>query len=159
IWLDESYCNQHHVARYSYYRPGDVVKRGNKGRRWIIVHAGGSCGWVGEPMVFEAKHGSGDYHENMNWTVFRNYFDSLCQWMQDRYPGKKVIFHMDNAAYHKKIEGMPATLSAMKKSQLQDWLRQNGATEELLAEYKTKKQLYELARGDPRFKGIPNRTP
>ena len=33
VWLDESYCNQYHVAQRTWYREGDIVKRGNKGRR------------------------------------------------------------------------------------------------------------------------------
>src|SRR5215470_4958247 len=49
VWLDESYCNQHHVAQRSWFREDDTVKRGNKGRRWVIVHAGGCDGWCGEP--------------------------------------------------------------------------------------------------------------
>jgi DDE superfamily endonuclease len=154
IWLDESYCHQYHVARYSWYRGGDTVKRGNKGKRWIIVNAGGSCGWVGDPLVFEAKKKSSDYHDNMNWDTFRSYFEKLCTWMQEEFSDQKVVFHLDNASYHKKIDGLKRPLSKLKKAELQNWLKSVGAKEEDIVGRK-RNELYALARDDPKYKGIP----
>jgi hypothetical protein len=45
-------------------------------------------------------------------------FSRIVQVDADRAPWK-VIFHMDNAAYHKKIEGLPAALSKLNKGQLE----------------------------------------
>jgi hypothetical protein len=170
IWLDESYCNQYHVARSSWYTKNETVKRGTgKGKRWIIAHAGGSCGWVGEPMVYpaakdknkkKAKSGGGnggstsntvtaattaasasvfddndDYHESMNADAFKQYFEKLCRWMKNNYPGRKVIFHMDNAPYHTKIEGLRVgkrSLSSSSKAVIIKWLKDRGATDEEL---------------------------
>jgi transposase len=118
VWLDESYCNQHHVAKKSWFREGDTVKRGNKGRRWVIVHAGGRDGWCGEPRVFEARSKSDDYHDNMNSRIFEEYFRDLCEALLergDRY--QKIVFHMDNAKYHKRIEGLSCGLSSLRKGE------------------------------------------
>jgi hypothetical protein len=124
IWLDESYCNQNHVARYSWYGKGDTVKRKKgKGRRWVIVYAGGpECGWVGNPEVFEGCS-TGDYHENMDSERFLKYFEKLCIWMRNKYGERKVVFHMDNAPYHKKIDGLKKPLSKLNKSELVAWLQ------------------------------------
>jgi len=84
VWLDESYCNQHHVAKRSWFREGDVVKRGNKGRRWVILHAGGREGWCGVPCVFQARSSSKDYHDNMNGRIFEEYFRDLCECLLNR---------------------------------------------------------------------------
>jgi hypothetical protein len=61
VWLDELYCNQHHIGKKSWYREGNIVKMGNKGRRFVIINANGKEGWCGESMVFEAKSNSSDY--------------------------------------------------------------------------------------------------
>ena len=79
VWLDESYCNQHHVAKRSWFRDGDIVKRGNKGRRWVILYAGGRNGWCGNSYVFEANSNRKDYHDNMNGSIFEQYFRDLCE--------------------------------------------------------------------------------
>jgi len=44
LYLDESYCNQHYVGGKTWTRPGDLVRRGKRGRRWVIVHCGGKEG-------------------------------------------------------------------------------------------------------------------
>ena len=69
FWLDESSCNQY-VAKRSWFREGDGVKRGNKGRRWVIFQAGGRDGWCGTSCVFQASSSSEDYHDNMNGRIF-----------------------------------------------------------------------------------------
>jgi len=61
---------------------------------------------------------------------------------------------MDNAKYHKRIEGLPRCLSALRKDELKTWLLSKGATSEQL-EPLNKKELYELARDNPTYKGTP----
>jgi hypothetical protein len=172
LWLDESYCHQHHVARQSWYREGDVVKRKGggsggrgRGRRWILVYAGGGdmlhddWGWFGEPEIFQGKNGDNDdYHKNMNSDVFGKYFEGLCAWMQKEYPGREVVFHMDNAGYHKKIVGGGGRLSGAKKHEIITWLRSKNVPENLLYKskddkrYKTKAELYQLTKQE-KYKG------
>ena len=84
----------------------------------MILHAGGAeCGWVGEPLVEQAKTSNGDYHKNMDSEMFLDYFEKLCKWMKERFRRRKVVFHMDNASYHKKIAGLEEgeTLSGLRK--------------------------------------------
>src|SRR3954470_6590362 len=39
LYLDESYCNQHYVGGKTWYRPGDLVRRGKRGLRRVILIA------------------------------------------------------------------------------------------------------------------------
>jgi hypothetical protein len=41
VWLDQTYVNQYHVSPMAWYFDDMTVRRGNKGRRYIILHAGG----------------------------------------------------------------------------------------------------------------------
>src|SRR4051812_4413561 len=61
---------------------------------------------------------------------------------------------MDNAKYHKRIEGLSHGLSTLRKEQLKTWLLSKGATVEQLKTL-TWKELYELARDNLLYKGIP----
>jgi hypothetical protein len=120
LWQDESYCNQHYVGKRSWFRPGDIVRRGNRGRRWVIIHCGGADGWVGDSFIFEANSGEADYHKNMNATTFENYFTNLCSKILSKYPEDRVrndgvYIYMDNAAYHKRVEGLQGGISKLKK--------------------------------------------
>jgi hypothetical protein len=143
IWLDESYCNQRHVAPRTWFSKKDkkdTVKRGSgKGPRWMIVHAGSAeCGWIGEPLVVKAKKtNSGDYHKNMDSDMFQSYFEDLCKHVKEKFPDRrKVVFHMDNASYHKKVVGLEnETLSGLKKKQLLKWLKDQGAENNEMYEY------------------------
>src|SRR5215472_7842555 len=103
-------------------------------------------------MVFEAKNGDkDDYHKNMNAEVFSEYFEGLCKWMQATYPGRKVVFHMDNAGYHKKIDGGNVKLWRATKMEIIKWLREQNVPKDLLYKpgsykYKNKDILYKLTR-------------
>ncbi|KAG0055095.1 hypothetical protein BGZ83_009622 [Gryganskiella cystojenkinii] len=79
-----------------------TVLRKNKGRRWCIIYAGSEEGWMGEPWVWEADNRSADYHENMNATMFEKYMTALCEWCKTHYPGREIVFCMDNAKYHRR---------------------------------------------------------
>ena len=61
---------------------------------------------------------------------------------------------MDNATYHKRIEGLPRCLSSLRKEELRSWLLLQGADIEQLQNL-TRKELYELARDNPIYKGTP----
>jgi hypothetical protein len=84
-------------------------KEKNRGRRYVIVHAGGVDGWVGEPLIWEAKTGSkGDYHDNMNADIFEDYMRKLCLACKEK-GYSKVVFCMDNAKYHRREFVDPGT--------------------------------------------------
>lgn len=128
-----------------------IVKRGNKGRRYIIVHAGGKEGWIGVPYIFEATSKSGDYHDNMNSSNFENYFKELCKYCKEVLKKDNVIFCMDNAKYHRRedghIIGSDRTLSQMNKAELIKRLYNNGVKETTVNLSKMlKPALYEMAK-------------
>ncbi|GJJ67773.1 hypothetical protein EMPS_00119 [Entomortierella parvispora] len=102
VYIDETFCNQNHVANKSWFMPGMLVVRKNKGKRYCILHAGCTFGWIGEPKVWPAKYeGTSDYHENMNSAIFERYLSDFCT--QCRTEGHEdVVFVMDNAKYHRR---------------------------------------------------------
>ena len=52
-------------------------------------------------MVFRGKVGKGDYHDNMDGTMFMKWIDErLVPTVRAKYPGKAVYLVMDNAPYH-----------------------------------------------------------
>lgn len=73
--------------------------RTNRGRLYVIIHAGSALGWIGLPHVWEAKSRGDDYHSNMNTDIFKDYMKDLCKHCQNM-DYAKVVFCMDNAAYH-----------------------------------------------------------
>lgn len=77
-----------------------MVLHKNKGHHWCIIYAGSEEGWMGKPWVWEANSHSADYHENMNGNMFEHYMTALCEWCKTKYPGRKIVFCMDNAKYH-----------------------------------------------------------
>ena len=91
----------------------------------------------------------------MNAQIFEDYFQDLCESLLER--GSKyqsVVIHMDNAKYHKRVDGLSRCLSSLRKGELKNWLLLKGAEPEQL-EKMTRKQLYELARDKPEYKGVP----
>ncbi|KAF9399988.1 hypothetical protein BGZ76_007806, partial [Entomortierella beljakovae] len=71
-------------------------KAAKRGRRYVIVHAGNSEGWIGEPLIWEARIGDGDYHKNMDGDIFEKYMENLCKVCKDK-GHQKVVFYLDNA--------------------------------------------------------------
>jgi len=61
IYLDETFINKNHSARYTWYKEEDgpwVNKPSGVGPRLIVVHAMTGNGWVnGAQLVFQAKNG------------------------------------------------------------------------------------------------------
>ncbi|KAF8984258.1 hypothetical protein BGZ46_008431, partial [Entomortierella lignicola] len=150
VWIDESYCNQHHVNNMSWYTEGMTVKRSNKGRRYIIVHTGSELGWIGEPKIWVANDPSGDYHKNMNSEAFEEYFLGLCRFCaKEGHP--KVVFCMDNAKYHRReATSINKCLSSLRKAELIQRLVDMGANGEAIKGL-TVRQLKDMAK-EERFK-------
>jgi hypothetical protein len=150
VWIDESYCNQHHVNNMSWYTEGMTVKRSNKGRRYIIVHAGSEQGWMGEPKIWVANDPSGDYHKNMNSEAFEEYFRELCRFCEKN-GHRKVVFCMDNAKYHRReATSINKCLSSLRKVEVIQRLVDMGADGEAIKGL-TVRQLKDMAK-EERFK-------
>ena len=125
IYLDETFVNKNHSARYTWYREQDgpwVNKPSGVGPRMIMVHAISRDGWVeGAELIFQAKKRTGDYHGQMNWCNFSRWFES--QLMPNIPEGAVVV--LDNARYHNVLveDFFPSAKST--KAELQAWLDHN----------------------------------
>ena len=92
-----------------------------KGRRLIILHAGGVDGWVeGADLVSRSKTNSTDYHDEMN---SKHYMEWMTQQLLPRLEEPTVII-LDNASYHNKQKDKPPT-STDKKDDIKTWLDQH----------------------------------
>ena len=80
VWLDETWCNQSHTVskRWSDAGPStdhQCVPPSGKGKRLIILHAGGDSGFVDSAgLVFVGNTKSSDYHDEMNSRHFNEWF-------------------------------------------------------------------------------------
>ncbi len=141
IYLDESYINKNHSRDDTWYLEDDggiISKPTGKGERLIIVNAISENGWIpNAKLVFKAAKKTDDYHSNMNWEVFKDWFESK---LLKNIPENSVI-HMDNAAYHNVLseETFPKASHSMKR--LQEWLDLNKYP---WREDMIKSELYEL---------------
>jgi transposase len=126
-YQDESYINQFHSDDRTWFAPSspsknEVSRAPSKGKRMIIVHSitrdgllyvdeNGSPAIAGNnvsteaknaELVFEGHYADGDYHKNMNADVFSSWLrNRFIPAFNARYPGKKCILVLDNAAYHR----------------------------------------------------------
>jgi hypothetical protein len=73
----------------------------SRGKRIIILHAGGTAGWVSNGLLLFAKNiqdSSADYHQDMDHKLFEQWFKNK---LLTNIPRGSVIV-MDNASYHSK---------------------------------------------------------
>ena len=126
VYLDEIYINKNHSARFTWYPEEDgpwVNKPSGVGPRLIVVHAISRDGWVRDAeLVFEAKKRTGDYHGQMNWNNFSQWFET--QLMPNIPEGALVV--LDNAKYHNVLVEDFFPNGSSTKEELRDWLTRNG---------------------------------
>ena len=125
IYLDETYINQNHSGRFTWYLKEDgpwVNKPSGKGPRLIIVNAITVNGWVnGAELVFQAKKRTGDYHGQMNWDNFSKWFRNQ---LLPNIPTNSIII-MDNAKYHNVLAEETFPSPSTNKQELREWLSRN----------------------------------
>ena len=124
VYTDETWVNAHHNNEYIWVDSdgsGGWKVPSGKGRRLIILHAGGVDGWVeGADLVFRSKTNSTDYHDEMN---SKHYMEWMTQQLLPRLEEPTVII-LDNASYHNKQKDKPPT-STDKKDDIKTWLDQH----------------------------------
>jgi transposase len=112
--------------------------------RYIIVNAGNIDGFIPNiGRIFRSKKKSGDYHSEMNAETFE-------EWLKDMLLAldKPSLIILDNASYHSRLhEKQPTT--AWRKSELQNWLRENNI---LYSALDTKNSLLQICRANYREK-------
>jgi hypothetical protein len=125
VYLDESYINKNHSNDNTWYFEEDGIiigKPTGKGDLLIIVDAITKDGWVPNArLVFKASKKTGDYHANMNWNNFS-------EWFQEKLLkniSENSLIIMDNAAYHNVLaeEAFPKKSHSVKS--LREWLSNN----------------------------------
>ncbi len=126
VYLDETFINKNHSDQFTWYSGDDgpdVNKPAGKGIRMIVVNAIMRDGWVSNAqLIFEAKRKTGDYHGQMNWDNFSEWFAE--QLLPD-IPENSIII-MDNASYHNTAEESSFPKSDARKEKLWKWLDDNG---------------------------------
>lgn len=124
VYLDETYCHTNHMPGKCWCgdKVGRVERSRSKGSLTIILHAITKDSWLTcdddsghrpEPeefqsgqvltsqMIWRGKIGRGDYHENMDGTMFEKWLtERLIPTFKAKYPGKVMYLVMDNAPYH-----------------------------------------------------------
>lgn len=125
VYLDETYINKNHSQRLTWYQEEDgpwVNKPSGVGPRLIIVNAIAHTGWIaGAQLVFEAKKRTGDYHGQMNWENFSNWFEKQ---LFPNIPERSLIV-LDNARYHNVLVDKRFPMPSSTRDELRDWLTRN----------------------------------
>jgi hypothetical protein len=119
-YMDESYVNLNHKIRFTWYDPtvelsNEVGGNSGKGERAIIIHSISKFGRVGDKIeeknlgvpansaehFFKGGEVDGDYHKNMNSTLFINWVNNrFIPAFNHKFPHQKCILVLDNAPYH-----------------------------------------------------------
>jgi len=128
VYVDETWVNENDSPFKKWTSPEGETSNpppSGKGKRLIILHAGSAeSGFIdGCELVFKAKKGEGDYHAEMNTTVFMDWFTNTLIPALDS-PSVIVI---DNAVYHNKItEQSQSPVSSHRKGEMIGWLGLQG---------------------------------
>ncbi|XP_050501612.1 uncharacterized protein LOC126881397 isoform X3 [Diabrotica virgifera virgifera] len=141
-YLDETWYDTHDTVKKGWTDGSSMCipeMPANKGLRLIIVHCGGSEGWVPNALKLCGKKMEDcnvDYHKNMEADIFEDWFEnSLIPNLE-----KNSVIVLDNASYHsRQLTKIPNTSS--KKADLQNFLMENDLYFE---DFYTKKQLIEV---------------
>jgi len=125
VYLDESYVNKNHSKDLVWYYDDDgpwIQKPTGKGERLIIMNAITKDGWVpGAKVIFKSTRKTGDYHGQMNQTMFTKWFEEK---LLPNIPAQSLII-MDNAAYHNVLSPSSAPTPSCKKEEIRSWLEKN----------------------------------
>ena len=142
FYLDETWINSNHTPKKCWVdkdEKGGVNVPIGKGKRLIVVHAGGHNGFIPEAkLCFVSKSNSQDYHDEMNGKHFEEWIETK---VLPNLPKGSVIV-MDNASYHS-VRSEKAPTSNSKKEDMKNWLLQNNVS---VPEKINKKDLYELVK-------------
>ena len=128
VYMDETYCHQHHMPSRAWQEDESTdgavrcERTRSKGNMLIILHSLSKHGllfktnrhgdrpepdeWQGgkvltTEMIFQSKKARGDYHENMNGTMFLKWLKNrLFPTFKALYGKRKLVLVLDNAPYH-----------------------------------------------------------
>jgi hypothetical protein len=148
-YTDESYLHTAHANQYCWCAPSSPSRnqvRGapSKGKRLILLHAMTKYGLLSAPrrgrsaaapsnvvsdedltceLIFEGLIDSEDYHKNVSGQIFMQWISNrLIPTFQRRFPHKKLILVLDNAAYHHPRGEDWVNPNKMTKLELATWI-------------------------------------
>lgn len=131
IFLDETWIYQNGSQLRQWVHDTDMKgnpgKIKNEGKRFTILHAGCSSGFLnGCSLILDNKIQHRDYHKNMNGEIFKKWVEDQLLPALNAMDGKCVVV-MDNAPYHSMLVDKPPN-SNSRKSHMEEWLTKNGIT-------------------------------
>lgn len=153
VWVDETWVNARHsrtIAWTDDSARGTMKAPVGKGSRLILLHAGTINGFVPNALLLFSSKKSGDYHEEMTATKFKEWFvHSLLPNIE-----KNSTIIMDNASYHS-VQLNKAPTCSSRKNDIVDWLQKNNIHSfdkdmkkaellEIVKEHKSRKIIYEI---------------
>lgn len=75
--MDETYIWEHSARQYSWHAPGEhrspLRVRSSKGKRWAVIHAGSTDGWVMGADFFDVGAKDGDFHGTITAEFFEEW--------------------------------------------------------------------------------------
>lgn len=141
IFTDESYIHSTHSTPKEWSdgnMPGKK-KPYSKGKRLILVHAGGKDGFIPNALLmFNSGTKSGDYHDEMN---YQNFSKWVKMQLLPNLPPRSVLV-IDNASYHNVTLEKHPTSSSLKVDMV-TWLAERNIPHDPA---KPKPQLYEIIK-------------
>jgi len=144
VWLDETWIDTHDIPTHGW---SDNTKKTaidappSRGKRIIVLHAGGENGFVPNALFVSSKHiskSSADYHDDMCAETFEMWFE------EDLLPNlpPHCVIVMDNASYHSRQIHKTPTMAALKDEMI-NFLKEKGVE---VPNPATKTMLYDLIR-------------
>ena len=126
VYLDETWFDIHDIARKGWCDKSEkcvVDTPASRGKRLVIVHAGGENGFVPGCALLcgkSMKNCHADYHDDMNGAVFEDWFEKK---LIPNIPPNSVIV-IDNAKYHTRQVELQPTMNSLKAVML-DFMMKN----------------------------------
>ncbi|KAJ8909981.1 hypothetical protein NQ315_013573, partial [Exocentrus adspersus] len=120
VYTDKTYLHSCHTQPKCWDDGQNRLKRPlSKGKRLIIVHAGGKNGFTSNGLLIfhSGSAKSGDYHDDMNHTNFSKWVES--QLIPNLPP--KTFLVVDNASYHN-VKADKSPTSGSRKGDMINWL-------------------------------------
>lgn len=110
VYTDESYIHPSYAATHGWYHVEDDDRcfgsPKGRGRRIVMIHFACKTGWIPSGKYVwdctgKETTSTEDYHGNVDAKRWLEIFGKVCRDLHAR--GKKAVFIMDNARYHKSI--------------------------------------------------------
>lgn len=141
VFMDETYLHSTHTQPQEWTDGSSAGIRVPvaKGKRLIIVHAGGKMGFIpGGLLMFRSETKSGDYHDDMNFVNFQKWLEN--QLIPNLPPASVLV--LDNASYHNVKLNKDPTSGTLKMDMIKWLVDRNISHDPTL----TKSEIYEIIK-------------